>query len=278
MASTPSCGAAGRVSSCARCKPIAASFRSMSGGSMSPVSMISATAFSLPSTPPAATARQHRLNPPPIARLLPSSIGWMKFDSARRVVRASGEMAARAEAGRRPRLAEVAMRDCLPRSSGGDRRPAALAALVVAALVSMTGSLAAAEYHQAPMLDELVKSGKLPPVDQRLPENPRVITPVEKVGKYGGTWRSGMVGGSDRNWLFRIAGYEPLLAWDREWSGKVIPNLAEEVTSNQDATEFTVKLRKGLKWSDGKPFGSDDVGFFVSDIVANKELLPNSID
>lgn len=170
------------------------------------------------------------------------------------------------------------MRDCFPRSSGADRRPAALANLVAAALVFVAGNVAAAEYHQAPMLEELVKSGKLPPVEQRLPENPRVVTPVEKVGKYGGTWRSGMVGGSDRNWLFRIAGYEPLLAWDREWTGKVVPNLAEEVTSNQDATEFTVKLRKGLKWSDGKPFGSDDIGFFVNDIVGNKELLPNSID
>ena len=171
------------------------------------------------------------------------------------------------------------MRDCLPRSSGGDRHLPAPANLVAAALLCFTGSVAgAAEHHQAPMLEEMVKAGKLPAVEQRLPENPRVVSPVEKVGKYGGTWRSGMVGGSDRNWLFRIAGYEPLLAWDREWTGKVIPNLAEEVTSNPAATEFTVKLRKGLKWSDGKPFGSDDIGFFVNDIVANKELLPNSID
>ena len=170
------------------------------------------------------------------------------------------------------------MRDCLPRSSGADRRPAALANLVAAALVFVAGNVAAAEYHQAPMLEELVKSGKLPAVEQRLPENPRVVTPVEKVGKYGGTWRSGMVGGSDRNWLFRIAGYEPLLAWDREWTGKVVPNLAEEVTSNQDATEFTVKLRKGLKWSDGKPFGSDDIGFFVNDIVGNKENAEEKVE
>ncbi len=136
----------------------------------------------------------------------------------------------------------------------------------------------AADYHQAPMLDAAVQAGTLPPVEQRLPENPRVLEPVESVGKYGGTWRSGMVGGSDRNWLFRIAGYEPLLAWDREWSGKVVPNLAEEVTSNDDATEFTIKLRKGLKWSDGQPFGSDDIGFFVNDIAGNAELLPSPPD
>jgi peptide/nickel transport system substrate-binding protein len=136
----------------------------------------------------------------------------------------------------------------------------------------------AADYHQAPMLDDLVKSGKLPPVEQRLPANPLVETPVEQVGQYGGTWRSGMVGGSDRNWMFRIAGYEPLVAWDRDWTGKVIANLAEEFSGNADATEFTFKLRKGLKWSDGQPFTSDDIGFFISDLATNKDLFPNPPD
>ncbi len=158
-------------------------------------------------------------------------------------------------------------------------RAAAMASLLaLAAACAGSGLALAADYHEAPMLAEMVKAGSLPPLAERLPENPRVVEPVEKVGKYGGTWRSGMVGGSDRNWLFRIAGYEPLVAWDRQWSGKVIPNLAESVTSNDAATEFTVKLRKGLKWSDGKPFGSDDIGFFVNDIVGNKELLPNAVD
>lgn len=141
-----------------------------------------------------------------------------------------------------------------------------------------TTAASAVEYKQAPMLEEMVKAGTLPALAERLPQNPRVITPVEKVGKYGGTWRSGMVGGSDRNWLFRIAGYEPLLAWDREWSGKVVPNLAEEVTNSADAKEYTIKLRAGLKWSDGKPFTSDDIGFFINDVAGNKELLPNGID
>jgi len=173
---------------------------------------------------------------------------------------------------------------CLPRSTGdaglaGAVRMAALAGMFAlgASLLGLSAAIAA-DYKEAPMLAEQVKAGTLPPVAERLPESPRVVTPVEKVGKYGGTWRSGMVGGSDRNWLFRIAGYEPLLAWDREWSGKLVPNLAESVTSNDAATEFTVKLRKGLKWSDGKPFGSDDIGFFINDVVGNKELLPNPVD
>ncbi|MGN6700671.1 MAG: ABC transporter substrate-binding protein, partial [Thermomicrobiales bacterium] len=40
-------------------------------------------------------------------------------------------------------------------------------------------------FKDAPGLADQVKSGKLPPVAQRLPKNPLVITPVEQVGKYG---------------------------------------------------------------------------------------------
>ena len=43
-------------------------------------------------------------------------------------------------------------------------------------------------YSEAPMLAELVASGDLPPVEERLPENPLVVEPVERVGVYGGTW------------------------------------------------------------------------------------------
>ena len=158
-------------------------------------------------------------------------------------------------------------------------RRALLAACLAGALTGGAAQLAlAADYHEAPILADLVKAGKLPAVSERLPEHPRVITPVEQPGEYGGTWRSGMVGGSDRNWLFRMAGYEPLIAWDRDWTGTLVPNLAEEYSGNADATEFTFKLRKGLKWSDGQPFTSDDIGFFVTDLATNKDLFPSPPD
>jgi peptide/nickel transport system substrate-binding protein len=158
------------------------------------------------------------------------------------------------------------------------RKLANTSVLAVLAGVLSISSAMAIDYKEAPMLDEQVKAGKLPPVAERLPKDPRVVQPVESIGKYGGTWRSGLVGGSDRNWLFRIAGYEPLVAWDREWSGKTIPNLAESVTTSDDDKVFTVKLREGLKWSDGKPFTSDDIGFFINDIAGSKDLMPNGLD
>ncbi|MBC7319593.1 ABC transporter substrate-binding protein, partial [bacterium] len=45
------------------------------------------------------------------------------------------------------------------------------------------------KFKEAPMLQELVKQGKLPPVEKRLPEEPLVVVPTKEVGKYGGILR-----------------------------------------------------------------------------------------
>jgi peptide/nickel transport system substrate-binding protein len=124
--------------------------------------------------------------------------------------------------------------------------------------------------REAPALQALVAAGKLPPLEQRLPENPLVIAPVEKTGKYGGTWRSGLRGGQDTAWLTRTVNYEHLVRWSPDWS-QVVPNVAESFSSNADATEFTFKLRKGMKWSDGAPFTADDIVFWSEDILNDPE-------
>lgn len=52
------------------------------------------------------------------------------------------------------------------------------------------------KFNQAPELDEKVKRGELPPVEERLPhpEDILVIEPVEGIGKYGGEAVSNAVG------------------------------------------------------------------------------------
>ena len=50
------------------------------------------------------------------------------------------------------------------------------------------------QFHEAPQLAELVKAGKLPPVEQRIPQEPMVLKPIRNIGKYGGTWRRGYGG------------------------------------------------------------------------------------
>src|SRR3990170_5019905 len=62
------------------------------------------------------------------------------------------------------------------------------------------------KFNEAPMLAELVKAGKLPPVEKRLPEEPLVIKPLDEIGKYGGTWRRGFTGPADIMNGCRVAG------------------------------------------------------------------------
>src|SRR5262245_62941156 len=52
-------------------------------------------------------------------------------------------------------------------------------------------------FREAPQLAELVKAGKLPPVAERVGQDPLVIKPLQSIGKYGGTWRSGFTGPAD---------------------------------------------------------------------------------
>jgi len=57
---------------------------------------------------------------------------------------------------------------------------------------------------------------------------------------------------------------------------KLEPQLAEKVDINDNATQFTFHLRKGLKWSDGKPFTSADVLFTHQALANPKSTSPAS--
>jgi peptide/nickel transport system substrate-binding protein len=143
-------------------------------------------------------------------------------------------------------------------------------------VVAQTSSPAAstpvfASYQEAPILAEQVSAGAIPPIAERLPTNPMVITPTESVGQYGGQWRTALVGGSDTAWLGRTLGYDGLLRWDLEWE-ETLPNLVESYEVSEDARSYTFKMREGLKWSDGEPFTSADIEFRVNDIYRNNEI------
>jgi peptide/nickel transport system substrate-binding protein len=143
----------------------------------------------------------------------------------------------------------------------GRRHRAGQAITTTLAAMLMMSSAALAQ-QQAPMLDELVASGELPPLEERLPANPLVVEPVESVGVYGGTWRSALRGGLDNAWIGRTVAYDGLVRYDREWK-EIIPNLAESWEVSEDARTFTFKLREGLKWNNGTPFTSADIAFAV---------------
>lgn len=142
-----------------------------------------------------------------------------------------------------------------PRAYAGRVVTGALTAVLMLSTVALG-------QQQSPILDPLVADGTLPPVAERLPTNPLVVTPVESVGKYGGTWHSGLRGGGDNAWIARTIAYDGLVRYDRDWN-KVIPNLAESWEISEDAKTYTFHLRAGLKWNNGKPFTSADIAFAV---------------
>jgi peptide/nickel transport system substrate-binding protein len=132
---------------------------------------------------------------------------------------------------------------------------------------------APAKYKEAPDMAALVKDGKLPPIEQRLPKEPMLITPVEKVGTYGGTWRTGTLGPSDSPWFDRTLGYESLIRWDLEWKN-MVSDIAKKYEVSSDGKAFTFTLREGMKWSDGKPFTADDIIFSIQDVLLNGDVTP----
>ncbi|MCY3781502.1 MAG: ABC transporter substrate-binding protein [Chloroflexi bacterium] len=141
-------------------------------------------------------------------------------------------------------------------------------------LLSFTSAVAQdAMYGEAPMLAALVEAGELPPVEERLPAEPLVITPYERIGDYGGEWRSAMVGGLDHIWMIRLMAYENLIRFTPEWTG-LMPGVAKSFSANDEATEFTFELREGLRWSDGAPYTADDITFWYDDVLTNEDLTP----
>ena len=148
-----------------------------------------------------------------------------------------------------------------------------LAALLIVLSLQGCTPIAAqqAKYNEAPMLVKLVSEGKLPPVEERLPTNPTVVPVVERIGEYGGTMYAAIRGMEELSYLQTTVLYDPLIRWNPENNG-VAPGLALSWEMNEDATVYTFTLRKGLKWSDGQPFTTDDLVFYVNDVAKNQKL------
>jgi len=124
-------------------------------------------------------------------------------------------------------------------------------------------------FNEAPMLAEMVASGDLPAVDERLPDDPVVTEVVESVGQYGGTLHTASwwpeVGNvqlyfaveAPIKWKADLTGYEPALVESYEWS--------------DDGMVFTMHMRPGLKWSDGEPYTSADWRYWWDDFALNTD-------
>jgi len=126
-------------------------------------------------------------------------------------------------------------------------------------------------FQESPMSHQLVKQGKIPPVAQRLPvpEDVMVLDVQNEIGQYGGTWRitqtGSVIGDLDdkADCMYR----EP-----NEIDS--IPEVCKDFQVSQDGKTWTMTLRRGAKWSDGKPHTMDDVKFAWEDLNLNTNLNP----
>lgn len=147
------------------------------------------------------------------------------------------------------------------------------ALLLGAGLFAIPVRLTAADFTEPPQLRAEVLAGRLPPLEQRLPAVPLVVSPIEKPGRYGGTWRMYLNGYEHGTLLSRSIGYEQLVRWDPNWS-RVVPNVASSWTVSADAKHYEFRLRPGMRWSDGQPFTAHDIVAWIEDVAGDAELNP----
>ena len=135
-------------------------------------------------------------------------------------------------------------------------------------------ALATKEYNEAPVLKELVRQGKLPPIEERLPNNPLVVEPLEKIGKYGGTLH-GILYNQPSDGMPLAINHFSFTYLDTDDMLTVTPGLVEKWEYADDFKTLTLHFREGVKWSDGVPFTVDDILFYYEDVMMNKEATPS---
>jgi peptide/nickel transport system substrate-binding protein len=142
--------------------------------------------------------------------------------------------------------------------------------IMVLGLLLVPATACALTPVEPPMLRLEVSSGKLPPVQKRLPEQPLVVN-VEQPGKHGGTLNS-LVGRSRDTRLLVVYGYARLVGYDRKL--ELVPDILESFEV-LEGRSFTLKLRKGHRWSDGHPLTAEDFRYYWEDVANNSELSPS---
>jgi peptide/nickel transport system substrate-binding protein len=148
------------------------------------------------------------------------------------------------------------------------------ALLILLPFVAGASPPAAAQgkFIEPPAFADDVKAGKLPPVAKRLPETPLVVKfeAGTEAGQYGGTLNM-LIGRSRDVRMLVVYGYARLVGYDQNFN--IVPDILESLDVKGERV-FTMKLRKGHRWSDGQPFTTEDFRYFWEDVANNKDLSP----
>lgn len=132
------------------------------------------------------------------------------------------------------------------------------------------GGVGDGPYKESPLVHELVESGELPAIEERLPEEPAVVE-VDEIGIYGGTYVGAAFGPSTGQVDTEGLRFQSILTIEKDLK-TFKPNLIQSYEINDEYTEFTLHLRKGMKWSNGDPFTTEDWMFWYNDILMNTDI------
>lgn len=157
------------------------------------------------------------------------------------------------------------------------RLAACLAVQMTAISVFMSsGQVLALDLVETPTLERTHKGG-VPPIQDRVPSEPLIVD-LEKrgreAGKHGGDVNT-LIGRSKDRRLINVWGYARLIGYNEKL--ELVPDILKSVDV-EDGRIFTFHLRKGHKWSDGKPFTAEDFRYWWEDIASNELLSPSGPD
>ncbi len=117
----------------------------------------------------------------------------------------------------------------------------------------------------------------LPPLAERLPEEPLVVAPYDSIGKFGDTLN--VLSNATEAGTYDVLNIRHVnfvrVSDDLQ---TIVPNIAKGWEWNDDFTQLTFFLRKGHRWSDGTPFTADDVKFWYDNLALDSKIIPNPRD
>jgi peptide/nickel transport system substrate-binding protein len=101
--------------------------------------------------------------------------------------------------------------------------------------------------------------------------------PYASIGRYGGTLNAlsnaTEAGTSD----FLSTRHVNLVRYSDDLT-TIVPNVAKSWSWNDDFTELTMELREGHKWSDGAPFTSADIEFWLKNLALDPNVIESPRD
>ena len=148
-------------------------------------------------------------------------------------------------------------------------------------------------YSEPDYVADLVRQGRLPPVEQRLPRNPQVIETSfmpDGPGEYGGVSMQ-VFAQVIQGWNYVAGtaigafGIEACVTMPLLYSGPAylrrdriepMPNLATHWEWSGDGRQLTMYLLQGARWSDGHPFTADDIMFTWEDNINDLQVPARS--